>query len=174
MKLKSLAIALALCASAPAMAASCTSTFSLGTLGPSSLRFFGNDFGSPQSFNDCYTFTLSQAPSSATTTTIEWDWSNRLNIDLTSVSLSGSTLLSQVNDLFSQSWTFGGLSAGNYILQVAGNVIDTHNGSTDFGVGYGGMLTTSGAVTPVPEPESLAMLALGFAAVVWGARRKSS
>ncbi|HEX6704219.1 MAG TPA: FxDxF family PEP-CTERM protein [Albitalea sp.] len=173
MKLKTLALALALCASAPAMAASCTSTFSLGTLGPSSIAFFGNNFGSTQSFADCYTFTLSQAPSSATTTTVEWDWSQRLNIDLTAVTLSGGTLLSQVNDLFSQSWTFGGLSSGNYVLQVAGNVIDTGRGSIDFGVGYGGMLTTSGVVTPVPEPESLAMLALGLAAVVWGARRKS-
>ncbi|WP_280153985.1 FxDxF family PEP-CTERM protein [Piscinibacter sp. XHJ-5] len=172
MKLKSLALALALCAGAPAMAATCTSSFSLGTLGPSSGSFFGNDFNSAQSFNDCYTFTLSQAPTSATTTTIEWDWSSRLNIDLTSVTLSGGNLVSYINNLWSESWTFTGLTAGDYMLEVSGNVTDTHSGYG--GVGYIGMLTTSGVVTPVPEPQTLAMLALGLGAVVWGGRRKSS
>jgi hypothetical protein len=171
---KSLALALALCAGGPAMAATCTSTFSLGTIGPSGGTFFGNDFSTPQSFNDCYAFTLSQAPTSATTTTIQWDWSSRLNIDLTSVSLSGGNLLSYVNDLWSESWTFGGLTAGDYLLQVAGSVTDSGSGTAGYGVGYFGMLTTSGAVTPVPEPESLAMLALGLAAVGWSARRKPS
>ena len=30
-----------------------------------------------------------------------------------------------------------------------------------------------GIAPPVPEPETLAMLALGFGLVTWGARRKS-
>jgi hypothetical protein len=174
MNLRSIVIATALSATVPAMASECTSTFSLGTLAPTTVGVFGNDFSAPQSFNDCYTFTLSQAPSTATTTTIEWDWSTAFNIDVSSVSLSGGNLVSYVGDVFAQSWTFSGLTAGDYLLQVAGDVISTGREGYDLGIGYTGLLRTSGpVVTPVPEPAALAMLALGLGAVVWGARRKS-
>ncbi|MBC7994921.1 MAG: hypothetical protein H7Z15_16945, partial [Rhizobacter sp.] len=57
MKFKSLAVLLALVTGAPAMAA-CTDTFNLGVMGPPALRVIGNSFGSTQSFEDCYNFTL--------------------------------------------------------------------------------------------------------------------
>ncbi|HEV7914365.1 MAG TPA: FxDxF family PEP-CTERM protein [Albitalea sp.] len=177
MKFKSIVTALVLSLGVPTMALACTSTFSLGTLNPSGVKWFGNDFDKPQGFTDCYTFTLSQSPSSATTTTLEWEWSNRLHIDVASVTLSGGSLLSHIADTWTESWTFGDLSAGTYQLNVIGSV--TNDGSRDYDdvVGYWGLLSASGSngssVTPVPEPETLAMLALGLGAVVWGARRKA-
>ncbi len=175
MTFKPLVMALALCAAGPSMAASCSSTFSLGTIGPGNIVAFGNFFGAAGTFNDCYSFTLSATPASATSTTVEWDWSSRLDVNLSSVSLSGGSVLSHIDTGPLRSWTFGDLTAGDYQLSLAGNVYDTGAGSAGLGVGYSGMLTTSGpaVVTPVPEPATVAMLALGFAAVAWGTRRRA-
>jgi len=168
MKLKSLAAAIALCSSLPAMAATCTSTFSLGTLGPSDVALFGNTFNRVQSFNDCYNFTLS-AVADAVGVTVTWDWSRRLNIDLTSASLTGGHLVDAVTDPSANSFAFSELVAGNYQLALAGNVTATESDSTDWGVGYGGLLTTN----RVPEPASLALVGMGLLAAGWGVRRKA-
>jgi hypothetical protein len=172
MILKPLALALALCVSGPAMAATCTSTFSLGTL--TDIKFFGQSFSEADSFNDCYTFTLDLAPISATTATVEWDWSERLDIELTSITLSGGTLIDSSVGLFNAQWlTFTNLTAGDYTLSVAGNVYD-RGGVDTTSVKYGGFISTSGKmVTPVPEPESFAMLLLGLGVVTWASRRRT-
>ena len=174
MKLKSITAALALFASASSMAATCTDTFSLGTLGAGDYRFLFNDFTTPKPFRDCYSFTLSES-ATASGFTFEWDGSNRLNIDLAYLSLSGGGLVSAISDPSPGSYTFGGLAAGLYQLALVGTVTDTGSARTDGGVGYFGILKTgpAGAITPVPEPQTLAMLALGVGTMVWGARRRS-
>jgi PEP-CTERM motif len=168
MKLKAVALALALCTAGPAMAADCTSTYSLGTLGANGFRYFDHFFGAGP-FNDCYNFTLGVDPASATTAVLKSDWSSHLNLDFTSVSLSGGNVQDYATSSIGQIWTFGNLVAGDYQLAVAGNVYETGATGLEFGIGYVGALV----VTPVPEPEMLGMLALGLATVVWGARRKS-
>jgi hypothetical protein len=55
------------------------------------------------------------------------------------------------------------LGAGNYSIRVAGNVLGTKGGT------YSGTLS----VSPVPEPESWGMMALGLAGVGALARRKA-
>ncbi len=175
MRVKPIVFALIALANAPVMAGSnCTSTFSLGTLSPSSIALFGNQFWRAQSFNDCFSFKLN-SPSDALGLTLEWDWSSRLNIDLKSVTLSGGNLVSDVVDLTPDVFTFNGLLSGNYVLALSGKVTRAGPGLVDFGVGYQGVLVTSAPriASPVPEPETLAMLALGFGVVAWSNRRKS-
>src|SRR5437867_3238803 len=128
MKLKSIVAALALSASIPAMATlanNCTSHFSLGSLSPVGGTAFGNAFSSVQSFNDCYSFTL-DAAANAFGLTVQWNgsWSS-LNVDLSSVTLSGSNLNTSLTDVSPGAFSFNGLQSGDYQLAFAGNVTDT-------------------------------------------------
>jgi len=174
-KFASVAGALALCVALPAAAApTCDNTFSLGTLTVNDSAGYWRTFSSPQTFHDCFAFTLASLSDTSVISTT-WDLSSQLNINLDSLSLSGGLAGDQAlasNDL--AGYTFTGLQSGNYTLAVGGLV--TSNGSDwpSWGVGYGvGVATRSPMVTPVPEPESLAMLVLGLAVVGWGTRRKA-
>jgi hypothetical protein len=171
MNFKAIALALALGAGSSAMAATCTSASSLGSLDASDFALFGNSFYNAQSFNDCYSFALT-APSDTLGITVEWDWSHAMDIDLQSVTLSGGTLVSSITDPTPDLFSFSNLQSGLYQLAVAGNV--TRSYDSGMGVSYLGMLTTKSPsiAAPVPEPETLAMLALGLAAVTWSARRR--
>lgn len=180
MKLKSVLAAAALVASAPSMAASCTGGYGLGTLGPPGASWFGEAFSSRGSYLDCYSFSLSSAADSFGGT-LELDpLLNRLDIDLSSVSLfaggvlggatTGSLLASDSTPgLFS----FGALAAGTYTLTVASRV------SADWGfwnepVGYVGLLTTSrsSVASPAPEPGAMALMLAGLAGIGVAARRR--
>jgi len=176
MNLKPLAATLALCAAASAATAAptCSATFSLGTLGVNDAAEYWRAFFAPQSFNDCYQFTLAQTSDTSVISTT-WDLSFKLNIDLTSLSLSGGTLSSPAYFSPDQQdgYTFAGLGAGSYLLAVGGNVVDTGSTWPSFGVGYGVGVATAPPVSPVPEPESLAMLAVGLGIVGWSVRRKA-
>jgi PEP-CTERM motif len=175
-KFASIASALALCAALPATAApTCDNTFSLGTLSVNDSADYWRAFFSPQTFHDCFAFTLESLSNTSVISTT-WDLSFKLNINLDALSLSGGGLAGDQalapNDI--DGYTFTGLQSGNYTLAVGGSV--TSNGSDwpSWGVGYGvGVATRSPTVTPVPEPQTLAMLALGLAVVGWGARRKA-
>ncbi len=171
MKLKPVAVALALMAAGPAvMAAACTGTFSLGTLGVNGYANFGQTLSGPGSFNHCYDFSVSTGPVNASGATLLSNWSWDLGLDFTSMNIAGTNVLSSYVTQFGQLWTFSDLTVGNYRLEVAGNVYDYPWSNYDGTVGYRGTLV----ITPVPEPESLAMLAFGLAAVAWGARRKKA
>ncbi len=175
MKLKSLAAMLALVVVGPAMAAQCTETFSLGTLGPPSLASLSNDFGSVQHFNDCYNFSLNNA-ADAFGFTLTLDGSYMRDIDITSLSLIGNGV--SLLDLTPDSFSFSNLLSGSYQLLVAGDVTGKNGGLFGGGsVGYIGLFSTipSAIAAPVPEPETYAMLAMGLATVGWVAsRRKKS
>ncbi len=172
MKFKSLLVSLVFALGAPAaFAQSCTSTSNLGSLG-SSDSLFGNWFSSAQSFNDCYSFTLGNG-SDVSGLTAELDLSLKLDLDITSVSLFGSTgtpILTGGNGGFS----FDNLAADTYQLVVSGDVSRVANFGTLFGVGYGGAVSASPSITaPVPEPETYAMLAMGLGLVSWVTRRRN-
>lgn len=169
MKLKSLAAGLALAVAAGSSAAA---TFNLGALGPPGAALFGNTFGSAQTFSDTFNFTLSSAADSFGITW-ESDLFSRRDVELNSVSLSGGSLLGTETDTTPDFFSFSNLLAGNYQLVVNGEVSGRSGGL--FSSGYRGVLVTTGSApvaAPVPEPETLAMLALGLGAVGFASRRR--
>lgn len=170
MKLKALVAALAL---ASAGSTAFAATFSLGELGPPGLAAFGNSFSSNQTFSDTYTFSLNSA---ADTFGITWDadFLSKRDVDLTSISLSGSGLASTLVDTTPYTFSFSNLLAGTYSLIVKGTVT-SQSGLFSTG-GYGGTLVTlkSDIAAPVPEPEAIAMMALGLGFVGFVARRRKN
>ena len=167
MKLKQMAAACALVLAGPAMAA-CTSDANWGNLGVPDSHSFGNWFTQTGSFNDCYSFSLGTGASTAGWVW-EFDLSNKLDIDVSSVSLFlGSSLIGSEStpDVFN----FGSLGTGNYRLEVAGNVGTDTGRALGFGVGYFGSVSTIAAA--VPEPESYAMMLAGFLGVGFGVLRR--
>lgn len=174
MKSKLFAVALALAASAPAMAA-CTSTFELGVLGTPSIHAVGHSFKSTQHFNDCYNFTLDSS-ANADGIVLGLDASLRRDIDLGSITLSGGNLSGSLSDLTASAFSFNDLLAGAYQLMISGDVTGKNGGLFGGGfVGYGGLLvaTASSVVAPVPEPKTYALLALGLLAMGWVVRRRN-
>ena len=164
-------VALALGASS-SMAAVCTSTTSLGNMGPPGFELFGNSFSSAGSFSDCYTFSLS-ADANSFGGTIEIDpLFNKLDIDVTKVSLYfGDSLVGSDNSpsLFSFSSLAGGIG-GTYTLMVSGDVT-RDPGLWNAAVAYAGAIQT--IASPVPEPGAVALLLAGFAGVGAATWRRS-
>jgi hypothetical protein len=172
MKLKLIALAWALSAGSSVMAATCTSTFSLGSLEYGDSRALYNSFSSVQSFTDCYQFSIANDESRALGFTVEWDFFGykELDIDLTSVSLSGGDLSTSLVDPTPGRFSFADLKSGTYELSLSGVVSKSAWGFLEGSVEYVGRL----GITPaVPEPEALAMLAFGFGLVTWRGRRRS-
>jgi len=170
MKLKLLVAAIALAAGGTAMA----KTENLGTMGPPGLAFFGNSFYSGQSFTDTYTFTIDSA-ANGIGGVFDFDYSWGMHLDLTSVSLSGGGLSAALIDTTPLSFSFGGLAAGTYSLIVKGVASGNSLGWFDpLGVEYKGTLATipTTVSAPVPEPESIAMMALGLGVMGFVARRR--
>jgi len=169
MNYKGLAAACALVLAGPAMAGACaTGTTNWGDMSAPGIVGFTNSFSGPGSFNDCYTFSLTSS-ASAFGGAIELDpLFNRLDIDVSSVFLfMGASLVG--SDSSPEEFNFGSLGAGDYRLQVAGNVY-RDAGLINTKVGYVGGLTTVAA--PVPEPETYAMLLAGFFGVGVGVLRR--
>lgn len=175
MKMKNWLAAVSLCAAA-LPAAACTQTFSLGTMGPPDIAAFGNSYTTAQSFKDCYAFSLNST-ADAVGVVLEWDLSSRLNIDLLSLSIlsNSGAVLATLNDMLSPLFRFDNLSTGSYRLAVSGIVTNDSLKRASGRVGYTGLLTTSmsSVASPVPEAETLAMLALGLGVVGWSLRRKA-
>ena len=169
MNYKGFAAVCALVLAGPAMAGSCpTGTTNWGDMSAPAATGFSHAFSAPGSFNDCYTFSLS-SDASAFGGMIEIDpLFDKLDIDVSMVYLfQGLNLVG--SDSSPAEFSFGSLGAGDYRLQVAGNVTRTP-GFIDTKVGYIGSLVTVAA--PVPEPETYAMLLAGFFGVGVGALRR--
>lgn len=180
MKLKSALAVAALVMSGPSMAAVCTGGYGLGTMGPPGASWFGQAFSSSGSYLDCYSFSLSSAADSFGGT-VELDpWLNRLDIDLTGISLfsGGANVGTSLGALLATDntpnlFSFGSLAAGTYTLAVSSKV------TADWGlwnqpVGYVGLLATSRAsvASPAPEPEAMALMLAGLVGVGVAARRR--
>lgn len=169
MKIKVLGALAALVLAAPVMAATCSSTSSLGNMGPPDKDNFGRSFNSGGNYLDCYTFSLTAAASSFGGT-LEKDFSSKLNIDVLSVSLfskgvtGGKTGAFIMSDNSPGNFDFGSLAAGTYTLAVSSSVTGRYDGWSS--VKYTGWLETKAApiASPAPEPESLAMMLAGL---VW-------
>lgn len=165
MKLKALVASIALAAAGSSMAA----TFGLGDVTAGQSVWFGNWFSKNQSFSDTFTFTLTGE--SSTIGTI-WDneFLSRNDTTLTSLTLSGGGLSNAIVDTSPSDFSFNNLVAGTYNLVVNGTVSGHNLGLYD-GAGYLGRMDVAAAV---PEPEAIAMLALGLGAVGVAARRRKN
>ena len=171
MKLKLLVAAVALATAGTAMA---DTTQNLGDMGPPGSKSFSNWFFSGQSFTDTYTFTIDSG-AAGVGGVFDFDLSWGMHLDLTSVSLTGGSLLGTLVDNSPLAFSFGNLAAGTYSLVVKGVASGDSLGWYDpFGVGYKGKLTTvpTQVSAPVPEPETIAMMALGLGVMGFVARRR--
>lgn len=165
MKLKRFLASIALSmvgTSAMAASPTCTNTTGWGTLGPPGFEVFGNSFKSANTYTDCYTFSLSGAANSFGGALEINTLFNKLDIDITSISLyAGDALVgADTSPLF---FSFTGLSGvGSYTLAVTSKVTNDP-GLWTVPVGYAGLITTIAA--PVPEPGALALMVAGLAGV---------
>jgi hypothetical protein len=173
MKIKALLASIALTVAASASMAAlptCYSTTSWNSLGPPDVEVFGNSFKSAGSFTDCYTFNLESSADSFGGV-IELDTLfNKLDIDVTSVSLFlGNSLLS--SDTSPLSFSFGGLAGGGLYTLAIASTVESDPGLWKIPVGYAGLIATIAA--PVPEPGAVALMVaglLGVGAVAWRRR----
>ena len=117
-----------------------------------------NDFSSPQSFSDCYSFTLG-GPGTIAGDTSEIDPLSSLDIDITSVTLSGAGLVVSLADYTPDAFAFSNLVSGVYQLLISG-IVTRGGGADDISalpVGY------NGHITEVSEPASLAVFGVALA-----------
>ena len=164
--------ALLLAVSAPAFAGLCTSNTTWGSLGPPGFQLFGNSFDAAGTYTDCYQFNL-DASANSFGGTLELDpFLNTLNIDLTSVSLSGGGLANTLLDVTPDTFSFEGLLAGTYQLAVSA-VVSGNFGLFRSPVGYVGVIATMDAPSQVPEPGTLTLVGAGLIGLTLIRRRKN-
>lgn len=151
--------------SAPSLALN----ISLGNLSTPGGFLIGNSFDGPGTFVDTYGFSISN-PANASTLVLEIDpLLNRLNLEISSVALSGVGSFAGSGLL-----NFGALAAGSYVLSIT-SIVSQTRGLTNLGVGYGGLLALTsarGVRSQVPEPSTLAIYLLGLLTVAFAVRRK--
>jgi len=152
MKLKQLATVAALAVTGSAFAANAD----LGVLtGATTDKSFGDFFSTAEGvFSDTFTFSL------LSTQTVNGSTAASGIGNYFVVLLQGTNTVA--TDATPASFSFAGLSAGSYILQIVG----TNAGANSF---YGGSVS---AVTAVPEPESYAMMLAGLGAIGFIAGRR--
>jgi len=148
-KAKYLVALLIFAASSPAMAATCTQTFNLGTIGVPSVTGISDSFGASGSFVDCYNFSLSGAGNVQDLVFTLDPLLDKLDISLSSIVLSTGRLI---------------------ISGVVTNAAGWYNSP----VGYAGLLIATGPGGTVPEPATLALFGIGLLGVAFATRRRAS
>lgn len=165
-------VALALAA---AVSQASAKTEDLGLL-TSTGKTFGNTFTSNvSSFTDYYTFSIAD-PGTVSGTTVDTSYVLLLTKDVTLTSLVLTTATSSTQlakDTTANSFTFSGLSAGNYKLAVNGSVSGFLAGSGS----YSGTIkavssATAPVAAPVPEAADIVLTAVGLAGVGFMVRRR--
>jgi MYXO-CTERM domain-containing protein len=171
-RIASVALALAAVASQSQAA-----TFALGTIDATG-KTFGNSFSSDtSSFTDYYTFTIAAA-GDVTGTTTDTNYSIFVSKDVVLSSLTLTTASSSTPlfvDTTANSFTFTGLTAGDYKLAVKGSVSTPFLGIAPSG-SYSGTIkaVASSVASPAPEPADLALTLVGLAGVGMLARRRTA
>jgi hypothetical protein len=162
MKARILAAALGLAAATtPALSA----TYNLGLLDMTKPLYhaFTNFTGS---FTDIYTFTLPGATQGVMGDTTTINFGDLWNVQLSGATLTGTGIGSLTDSNPNDGFSFGGLTGGgSYSLAISGKV----NGS-----GLAGVTGIyAGYVSPVPEPEAIALTLVGLLATGAALRRRS-
>ena len=130
------------------MAAPCTQTFNLGTIGVPSVTGIGDSFGRAGSFVDCYNFSLSSSGNVTDLVFTRDPLLDKLDISLTSIVLSTGRL-------------------------IISGVVTNAAGLFNIRVGYAGLLIATGPGKSVPEPGTLALFAIGLLGVAFATRRRA-
>ena len=172
MKIKPLILATALAFSGFAATSSYAADFVVDLGAPSAdggySAFFGNTFKAAGEFMDTFTFT--PAPTGMATgsiTTIGFTKSS--NIDFTAATLNGEAFTLSGGGL-GHNFGFTGLipAAGSLIVKVWGIAAPGLAAGSAISGSYGGNV----AVSPIPEPETYAMMMAGLGLVGFMARRR--
>jgi hypothetical protein len=174
---------LLMCASLSAHAATITS---LGGLGPPGLTTFGDTFSSAGSFTDIYTFNVASS-ADLLDLTLAVDFSPSLNISVGLPQLfSGNPMPGSFAPVAAQTGctnivcTWDVVLAGNYFLEVTGNVTSAGFSLLNVPVGYAGAFVASPSPTSVsnaPLPAALPLFASGLGAMAgfaWWRKRKAA
>lgn len=171
MKISRLLAAALLVISAPSMAVT-VETFYLGDLHVPGVTVVTNSYSQPGPYQDDYEFFIAEN-ASASGLVLELDsWWNKLDLAVTSISLTGVGSFSLLGNL--GIFDFGTLSAGSYTLSIFSTVSGTP-GLLHSDVGYAGLLALrASGPTEVPEPGTLALLGLGLIGVAMTTRRRAT
>lgn len=169
-KVLALLAPLLICGSLSGHAATITS---LGSLGPPGVKSFGDSFSSAGSFADIYTFNVTSS-ADLLALTLAVDFSPSLNISIGSPQLfsgnpgGSSTLIAALTGCGSIVCSWDVASAGNYFLEITGNVTSSGFSLLNLPVGYLGAFAASpgaASVSQAPLPAALPLFASGLAGV---------
>lgn len=149
-------------------------TDDLGTLTSSGTTFGNTFFTNVSNFTDYYTFSIAN-PGTVSGTTVDTSYILFFtkDVELKSLTLTAGGSSSVIaKDASANSFTFSGLSAGNYTMAVNGSV----SGVLALYGSYSGTIkaVSSPVASAAPEPADLALTLVGLAGVGYMVRRRAA